>query len=124
MTARSGAAFAGVLLVTLLGLLGSHGVHGTHGTGTGHATVTAHPGVHALETDGAATAGGTDRSATPLVAAGCLAILAGLGFAMWALRRRYSRDPVGIVRSTYALRFAPWTGRGPPTLAELSILRC
>lgn len=128
MTQRSGHAFAGVLLVTLLGIVGMHGLgsHGLHGSGSDGGTMAAHltdsgTGDHAT---GPVLSDDPGESAVSLLDVTCVAILIGLAFVLRTVRHDLSASAQPHQGRTYSIVRARSPKRGPPTLAELSILRC
>jgi hypothetical protein len=116
---------------TLLGLVAMHGLgsHGVHGVEPVDAVVSMH---HMAAADLEHQASGVDAASetgqdagTLALGSGCLAVLIGLGFAIRAIAR--SSTPVSRQRGcalAYSFASGHSQNRSPPTLAELSILRC
>lgn len=119
----------GLVAATLVGLVAMHGLgsHGVHGADSDQAAMT--HGVASVEDMLVPMA---DEVASPMPAHGglglevlCVAILGGLGVVLGLLRRiRSATDPRESGSRSYSLVRPRARDPDPPTLAELSILRC
>jgi len=129
----------GLVVVVLLGVLAMHGL-GPHGTATsGSGLAAAGHGIAMATSDLPAMPDETEAGANHGVQAGppgdassghslvelCLAVLLGLGIALLALAARGRRSRAwAAVPGLLGRRLAHFRSPDPPSLSQLSLLRC